>query len=129
VQAVELTAQRVAEQVDTLLETHWDRRSGEFEVAAPSPESGPAKEATCSCASALPVQKIKVVGREVALAAVPLIFAQLREQGKAATAVTGRELLELVRVYNPVPDGADASYQEALLREYAAYCQAEKVGS
>ncbi len=126
-QAVELTAQRVAEQVDMLLGKRWDRRSGEFEVAAPSPESGAAKEATCSCASAIPVQKIMVDGREVALAAVSLIFAQLRGQGKTATAVTGRELLDLVRVYNPVAEGADAAYEEALLREYAAYCQAEQV--
>jgi hypothetical protein len=89
---------------------------------------GEAKEATCSCATAIPVQKIEVDGREVSLAALPLIFAQLREQGKAATAATGRELLELVRVYNPVPDGADGSYEAALAREYNAFCEAEKVG-
>jgi len=33
-----------------------------------------------------------------------------------------------VRVYNPVPEGADASYAAALVREYNAFCQAEKVG-
>ena len=127
-QAVERTAARVAEQVDTLLEQRWNRRSGEFEAGAPVTGPGEAKEATCSCATAIPVQKIEVDGREVSLAALPLIFAQLREQGKAATAATGRELLELVRVYNPVPDGADGSYEAALAREYNAFCQAEKVG-
>jgi len=126
--AVELTAARVAEQVDTLLEQRWNRQSGEFEVGSPVIESGEVKEATCSCASAIPVQKVEVDGRQVTLAALPLIFAQLREQGKAATAVTGRELLEMVRVYNPVPEGADASYAAALVREYNAFCQAEKVG-
>ena len=126
--AVEMTAERVAEQVDTLLEQRWNRRSGELEIGASSPEAGEAKEATCSCATAIPVQKIEVDGRQVTLTALPLIFAQLREQGKAATAVTGRELLEMVRVYNPVPEGADASYAAALVREYNAFCQAEKVG-
>jgi len=127
-QAVEMTAARVAEQVDTLLEQRWNRRSGEFEVGAPVTGPGEAKEATCSCASAIPVQKIEVDGREVTLAALPLIFAQLQEQGKVATAATGRELLELVRVYNPIPEGADASYEAALVHEYNAFCQAEKVG-
>jgi uncharacterized metal-binding protein len=126
--AVEITAERVAEMVDTLIEQRWNRRSGEFEVGAPVITSGEAKEATCSCATAIPVQKIKVDGGDVTLAALPLIFAQLREQGKEATAVTGRELLDMVRVYNPIPEGADASYEAALVREYNVFCQAEKVG-
>ncbi len=126
-QAVEMTAARVAEQVDTLLEQRWNRRSGELVDGAVATVPGEERQATCSCAIAIPVQKIEVDGREVTLAALPLIFAQLRERGKGATAATGRELLELVRVYNPIPDGADAAYEEALLREYAAYCQAEKV--
>lgn len=128
IQAVEMTAARVAEQVDELLEQRWNRRTGEFEVGRSLTESGEAKEATCSCTSAIPVQKIEVDGQQVTLVALPLIFAQLQEQGKAATAATGQELLELVRIYNPVPEGADASYAVALLREYNRFCRAEKVG-
>lgn len=126
--AVELTAARVAYKVDELLGQRWNRRSGEFEVSTSVTKSGQAKEATCSCASAIPVQKIEVDGQQVTLAALPLIFAQLREQGKGGDAATGRELLELVRIYNPIPEGADASYAAALLREYDAFCQAEKMG-
>ena len=36
------------------------------------------------------------------------------------------ELLETVKIYNPVPEEAEANYREALLREYAAYCEQEK---
>ncbi len=127
-QAVEMTAARVADRVDPLLDQRWNRRSGELEGGSPEIESGEAKQAFCSCATVIPVQMVEVDGRQVSLAALPLIFAQLRELGKAATAVTGRELLEMVRVYNPVAEGADASYEEALLREYATFCQAEKTG-
>jgi len=126
--AVEMTAGRVAEQVDTLLEKRWNRRSGAFEEEEITPKSGQTKEVTCSCASAIPVQKIEVDGQEVTLAALPLIFAQLREQGKSAKDVAGRELLELVRVYNPIPEGADASYEAALTCEFNTFCQAEKAG-
>ena len=37
-----------------------------------------------------------------------------------------RELFETVKIYNAVPPEAEASYREALLREYAAFCQKEK---
>jgi len=30
-----------------------------------------------------------------------------------------------VKVYNAVPEEAEAAYREAVLREYAAYCQTE----
>jgi hypothetical protein len=33
------------------------------------------------------------------------------------------ELLEKVKVYNQVPPGADRSYRDAVLREYAAFCE------
>jgi len=28
-----------------------------------------------------------------------------------------------VRVYNPIPEGQEASYADAILREYRAFCQ------
>jgi len=125
--AVEMTAERVAQQVDTLLEKHWNQRSGTFEDLAAGTEAGEKKEVACSCASAIPVQRIEVNGREVTLAALPLIFAQLQEQGKGATDATGLELLQLVRLYNPIPEGADASFATALQREYEAFCRADRV--
>ncbi len=33
-----------------------------------------------------------------------------------------RELLETVRVYNPVPAGEEEAYALSLLREYTTYC-------
>ena len=60
------------------------------------------------------------------LVALPLIFRQFRETGRGQDEEAARELFETVKIYNAVPPEAEASYREAVLREYAAYCQKEK---
>jgi hypothetical protein len=126
-QAVALTADRVAGLVDGLLGGTWNRRSGSFVEAAPAPAGdvapdGEAVQASCACASAIPVQTVVVNGEAVALAALPLILEQFRGAGKAPGDEVTRELLATVRIYNDVPAGADEAYLAALAREYAAFC-------
>ena len=127
VQAVDLTAERVATLVDELLDKPWSRRGG----VATEPEAPPAPqtavEATCSCGSGIPVQTLEIDGQRVTLVALPLIFAQLREAGKAPDGGAARELLDTVRIYNLVPPGAETRYAEALVREYAVFCAREEV--
>ena len=58
-QAVDLTADRIADLVDELLDKRWNRRAGEFiemqtETAAEPEET---IQATCSCGSGIPVQE------------------------------------------------------------------------
>ena len=68
-------------------------------------------EATCSCGSGIPVQKVQIDGQAVTLVALPLIFEQFRQAGKQPRR-DGRELLEAVKIYNPIPAGR-RSYSEA----------------
>ncbi len=120
-QAVELTATHIANQVDEFLGRRWNRRTGEFdrpEVVPPGDEEPVA--ATCSCGSGIPVQKLLIGGQEVTLVALPLIFEQFRQANKLPTQETAHELLEMVKVYNRVPAGAEESYLFALLQEYSA---------
>jgi hypothetical protein len=112
-QAVEAAAGQVSSLVDELLQKHWNRTAGAVEAPV---------QATCSCGSGIPVQEIVVDGQAVTLVALPLIFQQFRDSGKSASPDTTRELLEAVRIYNPLPAGADRAYAAALRREYAAYC-------
>jgi uncharacterized metal-binding protein len=121
-QAVEVTASRAAELVDELLDKPWSRRRGTFDEAAPKPESQEPVEAACSCGSGIPIRRIFIDGRGVGLAALPLIFEQFRDCGKTPSDDTARELLEMVKVYNPVPEGDEEAYAMTLLREYATYC-------
>ncbi len=131
--AVDATAGRMAEMVDELLDKPWSRRTGQF-ISLDAVSSGPAAEpqqaveATCSCGSGIPVLKVMVEGESVTLVALPLIFDNFYEQGKLPEGGTRREMLDTVKLYNPIPSGSEEAYAESLLREYAAYC-AEKVAA
>jgi len=126
IKAVEFVAERIVEQVDEALEKKWNRRSGKFMEAEPllQIEVIPQEpvEATCSCGSGIPVRKVMIDGQQVTLIALPLIFEQFRLAGKQSTDGVAGELLETVKVYNPIPSGAEERYAEALLREFVAYC-------
>ncbi len=119
---VNRTADRTAHLVDELLGKQWDRRAGEFVGETLATEGAEPVEATCSCGSGIPVQKVNIDGQVVTLIALPAIFQQFREQGKVPGEGVTRELLNLVKVYNPVPAEQEARYLAALEREYAALC-------
>jgi uncharacterized metal-binding protein len=126
-QAVEAVAERMASLVDLLLRRHWNRKTGsvvgpEPTEAAQKAKTAEEKPATCSCMSSIPTQKIIVDGREVTLVALPIIFEQFQQSGKKPSTATAGELLDTVKVYNPLPAEADKKYREALDREYSAFC-------
>lgn len=114
--AVELTADHLTALVDELL----------AKPAATAPlvsiKAAPANSgvAGCSCASSVPVQAISVDGRSVGILALPMIFSNLRERGRAPEFVA-EELMENVEIYNPIPADARTAYREALLREYTLF--------
>jgi uncharacterized metal-binding protein len=121
-QAVELTAQLMAETVDELLERRWSRRRGQFEEmeAIDLPVQQP-KAASCSCGSGIPVQQVAVNGAMVTLIALPAIFELFQNAGKVPSAAVAQELLAEVKIYNPVPAGEEIAYEETLLREYQTF--------
>jgi hypothetical protein len=121
----------VAQKVDELLGVIWDRQHGQAKTSedsadeehwASSDVSEP-KIATCSCGSGIPIQRVRVDSQEVTLIALPLIFAQFRDAGKLPGDGTVAELMQTVKIYNPIPDGREAVYTEAVMREYVAFCR------
>lgn len=127
-QAVTETANEVADLVDVLLDKKWSRREGRFvepesiELTVDSP-----KVASCACGSGIPVQIVQVNGESVTLIALPVLFEQFQQAGKQPSPETANELLEQVRIYNPVPPEAEFAYIDTLAREYALFCGAEVV--
>jgi uncharacterized metal-binding protein len=121
-QAVEATAGHVAKLVDELLQKHWNRAAGAIEETASLEVQEPI-QATCSCGSGIPAQSVVINGQIVTLIGLPLIFQQFRDSGKSASNDIARELLETVKIYNPVPIGEDEVYAASLLREYSAFCE------
>jgi hypothetical protein len=121
-QAVNAVADRVADFVDALLGKPAGQPAeavvGPFEVSEPEEE---AVVATCACGSGIPVQQVNVNGRVVTLIALPAIFQQFYQAGKAPGEEMLGELLNIVKIYNPVPSEEEEAYREALAREYATF--------
>jgi uncharacterized metal-binding protein len=119
-QAVAETAVTIADLVDSLLDKKWSRREGRFlEPEAISLNVQQPKVASCSCGSGIPVQTVQVNGAEVTLIALPPLLTQFKQLGKRPSPETAVELLEQVKIYNPVPAEAEAAYCAMLTREYA----------
>lgn len=117
-QAVDVVAARVAELVDELLEKRWSRRAGQFVEEEVQETRQPAG---CACGSGIPTRKIDVNGRAVSLVALPVILEQFQNAGKEANVATSRELLETVKIYNPIPPEQEEAYLLALGEEYAGF--------
>jgi uncharacterized metal-binding protein len=122
-QAVDAVAERVAQTVDELLGLRWDRRRGEPIEAAQPAEESESKVALCSCGSGIPVQKVQVNGQEVTFIALPLIFEQFHEAGKSPDDGMAAELMQTIKIYNPISEEQEAAYADAIMREYAAFCE------
>ena len=116
-QAVTETAVRVADLVDTVLDKKWSRREGHF---IEPEETQATSAAACACGSGIPVQTVQIKGEAVTLIALPPLLAQFKQMGKRPSPETIAELLEQVKIYNPVPEDAEAAYREMLTREYAS---------
>ncbi len=121
--AVEVTAERLAAMVDQAL----GKEAGTV-PAAEEPTSAPRgdeREVACSCGSGVAVTKLTIDGQTVELVALPLIFRHFLDSGRGQDEEAARELFDTVKIYNAVPPEAEASCREAVLQEYAAYCQKE----
>jgi hypothetical protein len=129
-QTVDAVAGQVAGHVDDLIGLKWDRRQGQAAELKPAPGEVQSLEAkvvaTCSCGSGIPIQEVDVEGQEVTFIALPLIFTLFHDEGKQPGDGTAVELMQTVKIYNPIPDGQEAVYTEAVMREYTAFCQEKK---
>lgn len=120
-QAVEGTAQLVADKVDELLGKAWSRREGKFTGGPDQKEA----VATCSCGSGIPIQKVQVDGQEMTLVALPVIFQNIFEQGKTAGEEAANEIMAMVKIYNAVDPAVEADLKTVVLEAYATYCRQE----
>ena len=131
IQAVEVTAERIVQKVDELVGKEWNRRLGKpiqlEELETPQLERVTEPEITaCACSSAIPVQKIMVAGKEVQLVGLPLIFQQFYEAGKAPNDATQDELMETIKLYNPIPVEEERAYIDSVRKAYMKFWFKEK---
>jgi hypothetical protein len=84
-------------------------------------ESQPPVIATCACGSGIPVQNIIIAGKEETLAGLPLIFQQFAQAGKFPSDETLSELIDTVKIYNPIPTELESNYREAIGSAYRKF--------
>ena len=118
-QAVDLAAQRVTAIVDKIL---GPSAFTILENTAVGPGATSSRTSGCSCGTSIPTMKVVVAERTEELLALPLIFQQLRQLGRAPESA-GNELLAAVKLYNSVPMEDEPIYREAIVREYARFCR------
>jgi uncharacterized metal-binding protein len=119
--ALETVAGQIAQTVDELLDLKWDRRRGQTSQVSQTSEVSEAAVAACACGSGIPVQKVQVNGQAVTLIALPAIFDQFHAAGKPPEDGTVAELMQTVKLYNPIPKDQEANYAEVILRAYRAF--------
>ena len=122
--AVEVTANRLAQLVDEVLEAKGIAR-GTTADQAPAP-SDEAPVGTCSCGSGIAVTRVAIDGSSVELRALPLIFQRFCQSGgRADDPASADALMETVKIYNEMPRVSESSFRETILREYRKFCEGE----
>ena len=119
-QAVDAVADRVTQNVDELLGSKKARQPDQ-PAQSEAPVDNTEKVATCSCGSGIPIQRVDIDGQAITFIALPLIFAQFRDAGKAPGESTTAELMGVVGIYNAIPPEHAGSYTQAIASEYSAF--------
>jgi len=130
-QAVDITAEKIAQSVDELVKEHWNRKVGEviqLESIEIIPTAAPQEPeiSACACGSGIPIQKVVIGGKEVTLVGLPLIFQQFYEAGKSPTEENVDELMNTIKIYNPIPAEQEPDYRDGIHKTYRNYWFKEK---
>jgi hypothetical protein len=123
---VRITAERISQKVDELVEKERNRKLGQLiqlePAEVPPTEKDTEPEITpCACGSGIPVQKVIIHGREVQIVGLPLIFQQFFKAGKNPNDATLNELMATIKIYNPIPAEVERAYSEAIEKAYMDY--------
>jgi uncharacterized metal-binding protein len=122
-QAVKVTADKIADSVDALLGKQWNRKFGEFiqQETIDELHEVPVQQssiATCACGSGIPVQTVIIADKEVTIVGLPLIFQQFIEAGKNPNKANVDELMESIKIYNPIISEEESDYRDAIQKAY-----------
>lgn len=131
-QAVEITADKIAGTVDELLGKPRSHNQGELFPAVTdgdiqAGETSQSGYATCACGSGIPVQNVMIAGEQVTIVALPLLLQQFAEAGKPPTQENLDELMYMVKIYNPINNEEEPAYREGVWSAYKKFWFKERV--
>lgn len=86
------------------------------------------KGSSCGCCGTQIVgsRQIDVGGRKVGILGLDETFKEYLKRGKKPEDLTGNELLEDLKKFNFIAEGAEEVYKKAFLREYLRFFEARK---
>jgi len=130
-QAVDITAERIANTVDELLGKQWNRKLGELIQLETTDDQQMKTDrepviATCACGSGIPIQNVIIAGKEITLVGLPLVFQQFTEAGKTPSEENVGELMDTLKIYNPIPAEEESAYKDGIRKAYMTYWFREK---
>ncbi len=112
-EAVWAVAERIAAEVDSVLAS-----TAPAVAENAGSDTGPGH---CACSSPLPGGKLTIGSKTVEIPGLPLIFAQFAEKATITNSDQGAALLDLVKIYHPIPAKEQEAYKDALLAEYQKF--------
>ncbi len=124
-QAVDVAADELAQQVDAIIKKSWSRVEGQFDQKNLDDESKEASEATCSCGSGIPVQKVGAGDQVLTIIGLPLIFENFKEQKKPPSPEVLNELMATIKIYNRIDQGIEPNLQVEIEKLYGLYYEKE----
>ena len=121
-EVVDVTAAAVSQLVGQLLNTKppADVKNEDRSVApaAPSPP--------CTCGSGIPLRKLRLAGQEIQIAALPLIYESWRNSGRMSESGISSEMLQVIKVYHPIPEDEEETWKQTIALDYALFCLEKK---
>jgi hypothetical protein len=125
-QAVEMAANEMAAQVDSLLGKPWNRVRGEMDPADNNEPPEETTTPTCSCGSGIPITILTISDQKITVVGLPLIFDTFQGKKMEPSDGTLKEIMEMVKIYNRIEPKDESILQAEIRKKYEAYYQKNK---
>jgi hypothetical protein len=120
-QAVEMAANEMAAQVDSLLGKPWNRARGEMDPADNNEPPEETTTATCSCGSGIPITILTISDQKITIVGLPLIFETFKGKKMEPSDGTLKEIMEMVKIYNRIDPKDESILWAEIHKEYEAF--------
>jgi hypothetical protein len=117
---VDALAAEIAAEVDHLIAVRWSRTEGAI-LEGPATDSVVSTSA-CACGSGIPVTTVVVDGKAIQIMALAPILELAHGQGLRAGQDLPEQIMATVRVYNEIPAGEEARWEQAVGLAWRACC-------
>jgi hypothetical protein len=68
-----------------------------------------------------------IAGEQVTIVGLPLLLQQFAESGKPPTQDNLGELMDMVKIYNPITEDKESAYREGVWSAYRKFWNEERV--